>query len=439
MLDLGSYLSKSTNIDFEIQDRIRCACFSYGRLKDRVFSERGFRTATKILVYKLLFSQPSYMAVRHGSPTVATLKCSNSSNSAYSELSSVSTGNIGYPTLSSWNFLFSADHVWSSATIAWLTSCFQRLRSSAARTHCDVVNCVHCLMLSMYCFRWLPRLRLPSTYPSTTVFVIWQPWSWNRQTQLALRPTLSGHSWAGPDMSDACQIPEYWNSYCTPSFHQGSLKLADSGNATKTSWKPTWRSVRWTSNGKPEQMTELTGDVHRVWELQTLSGDGSPRMQIREREPVIWQRHCRQCSMHVQCVWSNMSISNRPLQPPTHSSNINIFILIIIRPCDEKGTARAFVDNRKDRRKKKQRSSKNKNTRRYSSLAGKKHCGNVCGCKISQKVEGHDRLRLQQTRQLMMMISLAFGRLRSSYSFARDCKRERERDREREIEREGER
>ena len=44
---------------------------------------------------------------------------------------------------------------------------------------------------------------------------------------------------------------------------------------------------------------------------------------------------------------------------------------IIVRPCDEKGKARAFVDNRKDRRKKKQRSSKNKNTRRYSSLAGK--------------------------------------------------------------------
>ena len=72
----------------------------------------------------------------------------------------------------------------------------------------------------------------------------------------------------------------------------------------------------------------------------------------------------------------------------------------ISRPCDEKGKARAFVDNRKDRRKKKQRSSTNKNTRRYSSLAGKKHCGDVCGCKRSRKVEGHDRLRLQQTRQL---------------------------------------
>ena len=33
---------------------------------------------------------------------------------------------------------------------------------------------------------------------------------------------------------------------------------------------------------------------------------------------------------------------------------------IISRPSDEKGKARAFVDNRKDRRKKKKRSSKNK-------------------------------------------------------------------------------
>ena len=46
----------------------------------------------------------------------------------------------------------------------------------------------------------------------------------------------------------------------------------------------------------------------------------------------------------------------------------------ISRPCDEKGKARAFVDNMKDRRKKKQRPSTNKNTRRYSSLARKNHC-----------------------------------------------------------------
>ena len=42
------------------------------------------------------------------------------------------------------------------------------------------------------------------------------------------------------------------------------------------------------------------------------------------------------------------------------------------RPRDEKGKARAFVESRRDRRKKKQRSSKNKNTRRYSSLAGRR-------------------------------------------------------------------
>ena len=72
----------------------------------------------------------------------------------------------------------------------------------------------------------------------------------------------------------------------------------------------------------------------------------------------------------------------------------------ISRPCDEKRKARAFVDNRKDRSKNKQSSSKISKTRRYSSLAGKKHCGDVCGCKSSRKVEGHDRLRLQQTRQL---------------------------------------
>ena len=42
----------------------------------------------------------------------------------------------------------------------------------------------------------------------------------------------------------------------------------------------------------------------------------------------------------------------------------------------------------------------NQNTRRYSSPAGKKHCGDVYGCKRSRKVECHDRLSLQQTWQL---------------------------------------
>ena len=106
-------------------------------------------------------------------------------------------------------FFFSADHVWSSATIAWLTSCFQRLRSSAARTHCDVVNCVHCLMLSMYCFRGLPRLRLPSTYPSTTVFVIWQPWSLHRcpkYDSLRLRTCPSNSRF----ISSSCIIKQFY-------------------------------------------------------------------------------------------------------------------------------------------------------------------------------------------------------------------------------------
>ena len=44
--------------------------FSYSRLKDRVFSERGFRTATKILVYKavvlttLLYGCETWVAYR---------------------------------------------------------------------------------------------------------------------------------------------------------------------------------------------------------------------------------------------------------------------------------------------------------------------------------------------------------------------------------------
>ena len=61
-----------------------------------------------------------------------------------------------------------------------MTSSFPWLWSSAARTHSDVVYCVHCLMLSMYCFRGLPHLLFPSMYPSTTFLVIWQPSSLKR-------------------------------------------------------------------------------------------------------------------------------------------------------------------------------------------------------------------------------------------------------------------
>ena len=102
---------------------------------------------------------------------------------------------------------------------------------------------------------------------------------------------------------------------------------------------------------------------------------------------------CEAWSMTKQILTSKEAMEMWFLRRQEKTSGIS-------RPCDEKGKASAFVDNRKDRRKRKQRSSKNKNTRRYSSLAGKKHCGDVCGCKRSRKVEGLDRLRLQQTRQL---------------------------------------
>ena len=64
-----------------------------------------------------------------------------------------------------------------------------------------------------------------------------------------------------------------------------------------------------------------------VWELQTLSGDGSPRRQRKESDDRTGNM-----TMTLQTVWSNMSISNPPLQPPTHASNITnvIFIIIII-------------------------------------------------------------------------------------------------------------
>ena len=160
-------------------------------------------------------------------------------------------------------------------------------------------------------------------------------------------------------MSDACQIPEYRNSYCTPSFHQESGKLADSGNATKTNWKPTWRSVGWTSNGKPQQMTELTGDVHRVWELQTLSGDGSSRRQRRESGERT----------------ENMTTTLQTVQYAC--------AMCVVEYVDQQTASTAT----------------------YALIEHK-----------SFHPHYHHH----------------FGWLRSSYSFARDCKRERERERERE-------
>ena len=58
-------------------------------------------------------------------------------------------------------------------------------------------------MLSMYCFRGLPHLRLPSTYPSTTVFVIWQPWSLQRCPKYDSLRTCPSNS---RFMSSSCRI-----------------------------------------------------------------------------------------------------------------------------------------------------------------------------------------------------------------------------------------
>ena len=78
---------------------------------------------------------------------------------------------------------------------------------------------------------------------------------------------------------------------------------------------------------KPEQMTELTRDVHRTWVLQNLSGDGSPLRQRREIGKItenstttIRFRLCNVC--------------RRICRPATdiysHSPSINLFVIIII-------------------------------------------------------------------------------------------------------------
>ena len=85
-------------------------------------------------------------------------------------------------------------------------------------------------------------------------------------------------------------------------------------------------------------MTELAGDVHRVWELQTWSRDESPWSHRRESgERTEKMTTTLQTVHHVcaMCVWSNMSISNRPLQPPAHSSSIDLLIIIIIIILDD--------------------------------------------------------------------------------------------------------
>ena len=67
-----------------------------------------------------------------------------------------------------------------------------------------------------------------------------------------------------------------------------------------------------------------------------------------------WQHLHTQHYHHLLCsipALYNRNVSGYEQRQETTS--------IISRPCDEKGKARAFVDNMKDRRKKKHRSSKN--------------------------------------------------------------------------------
>ena len=146
-----SYLSKSANnIDVEIQHWIRCACISCGRLNDRVFSERGFRTATNILVYKAVI---------------------------------LTTLLYGYE--------------------AWV----------ACRRHVKVLEQFKQRILrAIIGVHWHD--------PITNARILEQADTTSMEVHI-VRSQLR----AGPDMSDACQIPEYRNSYCTPSFHQGSGKL----------------------------------------------------------------------------------------------------------------------------------------------------------------------------------------------------------------------
>ena len=124
--------------------------YTFGRLKDRVFSERGFRTATKILVYKavilttLLYGCETWVAYRRHVKVLEQFQ--------------------------------------------------QRILRAILGVH------------------WQDRI--------TNARILEQADTTSIEAHIV--------------MSDACQTPEYRNSYCTPSFHRGSGKLADSGNATKT-------------------------------------------------------------------------------------------------------------------------------------------------------------------------------------------------------------
>lgn len=49
---LGSTLSKSANIDYEVETRIAKASLAFGRLRESVWQKRGIKLSTKLKVYR---------------------------------------------------------------------------------------------------------------------------------------------------------------------------------------------------------------------------------------------------------------------------------------------------------------------------------------------------------------------------------------------------
>ena len=135
-------------------------------------------------------------------------------------------------------------------------------------------------------------------------------------------------------MSDACQIPEYRNSYCAPSFHQGSGKTGGMWKRYKDQLKANLKKcemdLQWETRADDRaywRRTSLMGVAHL--ERRRITTEAEKRESGERTENMTTTLRTVQY-MYVQCLWSNMSISIRPIQPPTHSSSINLLIIIII-------------------------------------------------------------------------------------------------------------
>ena len=75
-------------------------------------------------------------------------------------------------------------------------------------------------------------------------------------------------------------------AYCVTSLASGTPM--SSGNATKTKRRPTRPIAQWTSTGKSQQLTALTGDVHRPTHL--LQAYGIFSVRIMEKRDGIRRR-----------------------------------------------------------------------------------------------------------------------------------------------------